>query len=443
MIELLKLKIVSTTAMIASLALGTNFAFSSTAQAQNAIRSGFNSNILDRNDDGSAPFFGLPFGINFFGANYNGLYVNNNGNVTFNGPLSTFTPFGLANVNTPIIAPFFADVDTRNDASSVVTYGNGTVEGRTAFAANWDSQGVGYYPSAADKLNKFQLVIIDRSDIGVGDFDFEFNYEQIQWETGSASGGVNGLGGTSAGVGYSNGLTGSADVSLEFIGSRVPNTFLDTGVDPLINSSLNSGVDGRYRFVVRNGAQIPPGTTPSEPVLPEPPTPGNPAFNFANIPIGTNGFGTTPALPIFFDPIIAVGYDYAITDGPNFGSVIIPDALPNGDSEFTLNLPGVGSFDLLAGTSFDLTTYSATGFSNFSITGIDTSEALDPTNPFAFVTGLSFVVPGPIGTLSNVSLTQTPITLNTGGSTGVPEPSSLLGLGLLGLGLSLTRKKSH
>ena len=443
MIKFLDLKIVSTTAMVVSLALGTNFAFSSTAQAQNAIRDGFNSNTLARNDDLSAPFFSLPFGINFFGANYSGVYVNNNGNITFTGPLSTFTPFGLAGVDRPIIAPFFGDVDTRNPASSVVTYGNGTVGGRTAFAANWNNQGVGYFSNAADKLNKFQLVLIDRSDIGVGDFDFEFNYEQIEWETGSASGGVNGLGGVSAGVGYSNGLTGSADVSLEFIGSRVPGTFLDTGVAPLINSSLNSGVDGRYRFVVRSGAQIPPGTTADEPVIPEPPTPGNPAFNFANIPIGTNGFGTTPARPIFIDPLIAVGYNYAVTDGPNFGSVTIPAALPNGDSQFTLNLPGFGAFNLLAGTSFDLTTINPAGFRNFSITGIDTTEALDPTNTMAFVTGLSFVVAGPIGTLSNVSLTQTPITFDTGSPTGVPEPSSLLGLGLLGLGLSLTRKKSH
>ena len=167
MIKLLDLKVLSTTAMVASLALGTNFAFSSTAQAQNAIRDGFNSNILDRNDDGSAPFFTLPFGLDFFGANYSGLYVNNNGNVTFNTALSTYTPFGLANVNRPIIAPFFGDVDTRNPASSVVTYGNGIVGGRTAFGANWNSQGVGYFDSQADKLNKFQLVLVDRSDLAL------------------------------------------------------------------------------------------------------------------------------------------------------------------------------------------------------------------------------------------------------------------------------------
>lgn len=267
MIKFLDLKVLSTTAMVASLALGTNFAFSSTAQAQNAIRDGFDANTLPRNDDGSSPFFTLPFGINFFGANYAGLYVNNNGNVTFAGPLSTYTPFGLAGVNRPIIGPFFADVDTRNPASSVVTYGNGTLGGRTAFGANWNSQGVGYFSNQADKLNKFQLVLVDRSDLGVGDFDFEFNYEQIQWETGSASGGINGFGGTPAAVGYSNGLTGTSNVSYEFPGSRVTRTFLDSGTAPLINDSLGSNVLGRYLFTVRNGQVILP---------PDPPGPINP-----------------------------------------------------------------------------------------------------------------------------------------------------------------------
>jgi hypothetical protein len=68
---------------------------------------------------------------------------------------------------------------------------------------NWI--GFGYFPQAVDKLNSFQLIITDRSDIGVSDFDFEFNYHQIQWETGDASGGSDGLGGSSARAGWSNG----------------------------------------------------------------------------------------------------------------------------------------------------------------------------------------------------------------------------------------------
>jgi hypothetical protein len=105
----------------------------------------------------------------------------------------------------PIIAPFFGDVDTRNELSGVVTYGSSVFEGRQVFCANWDGVGVGYYNQRVDKLNKFQVLLVDRSDIGAGDFDIIFNYNQIQWETGEASGGTNGLGGDSARVGYSNG----------------------------------------------------------------------------------------------------------------------------------------------------------------------------------------------------------------------------------------------
>jgi len=68
---------------------------------------------LSANDDGSTSAIPLPFSISFYQSSYSSLWVNNNGNVTFDGPLSTFTPFGLSNTMTPIIAPVFADVHTR------------------------------------------------------------------------------------------------------------------------------------------------------------------------------------------------------------------------------------------------------------------------------------------------------------------------------------------
>jgi hypothetical protein len=40
--------------------------------------------------------------------------VNNNGNVTFNGPLGGFTPAAFPASSHPMIAPFWGDVDTRN-----------------------------------------------------------------------------------------------------------------------------------------------------------------------------------------------------------------------------------------------------------------------------------------------------------------------------------------
>ncbi|MCK7490429.1 MAG: hypothetical protein MZW92_00415 [Comamonadaceae bacterium] len=53
-------------------------------------------------------------------------------------PLSTFAPFGPTTNNFPIIAPFFADVDTRNLASGVVQYGTASLGGRNVFGVNLD-----------------------------------------------------------------------------------------------------------------------------------------------------------------------------------------------------------------------------------------------------------------------------------------------------------------
>lgn len=214
------------------------------------------TNVLPRNDDGSTGALAMGFTINFFGVSRSTLFVNNNGNVTFDLPLSAFTPFNLSTTNRQILAPFFGDVDTRGDASDVVRYGQATISGRSVFGVNWI--GVGYFPSATDKLNSFQLIITDRSDIAAGDFDFEFNYDQIQWETGGASGGTNGLGGNSARVGWSNG----AAATFELAGSGVNGAFLDGGPNALISGSLNSNVAGRYIFSVRNGTVQPPNQVP-------------------------------------------------------------------------------------------------------------------------------------------------------------------------------------
>jgi Nidogen-like/PEP-CTERM motif len=223
-----------------------------------------NQGTLAANDDGSAgPVnLGLSGALNFFGATSSTVFVNNNGNITFTSALPQFTPNGLATgVGQPIIAAFFADVDTRGAGSGLTTYGNATYNGHTAFVINWPN--VGYFPSATNKLNNFQMILTDRSDTGAGNFDIEFNYNQIQWETGGASGGTNGLGGVSAAVGYSNGLSGTNNVFFQLPGSLVNGALLDGGVNALITNSLNSSVAGRYDFSVRNGQVINPSPEPS------------------------------------------------------------------------------------------------------------------------------------------------------------------------------------
>jgi uncharacterized repeat protein (TIGR01451 family) len=219
------------------------------------------ANELPRNDDGSTGAVPIGFPVNFFGTTNTHLFVNNNGNVTFDSSLGTFTPSGLTGATgTRIIAPFWADVDTRGLGSDIVRYSYGpiTFNGRPAFCVNWVN--VGYFSSGTNRLNSFQLLLVDRSDVGVGNFDIVFNYDKIQWEAGNASGGSGGLGGTSAAAGFSAG-TGVDGTFFQQPGSLVNGALLDTNQNSgLIQNSRNTLQLGRYIFPVRNGAAPAGGT---------------------------------------------------------------------------------------------------------------------------------------------------------------------------------------
>lgn len=237
-----------------------------------AIRStsGFTLTNLPRNDDGSTARVSTGFTFNLFGLTQNNLFVNNNGNVTFTQALDTYTPDPIAGGGLAILAPFWADVDTRAELSGITAYGTGLIGGRNAFAVNWFD--VGYYNTRDDLRNTFQLIMIDRSDTGAGNFDFEFNYAKVQWDTGEASNGVNGLcpaapaPRTPARVGWANGSA----ATFELAGSNVCGAFLDGGANSLIRNRLNSDVLGRYVWNVRNGQVQPP--PPPVGTVPEPST---------------------------------------------------------------------------------------------------------------------------------------------------------------------------
>jgi len=142
-----------------------------------AIRNptGSGMNTLAANDDLSTGSVGLGFTANFFGANSSTVFVNNNGNVTFTNPLPQYTPNGLSS-GQPIIAAYFADVDTRGAGSGLVTYGSGIVNDASLgwinaadFAVEYPA--VGYYSGQTNKLNTFELLLVDRSSTGAGNFD--------------------------------------------------------------------------------------------------------------------------------------------------------------------------------------------------------------------------------------------------------------------------------
>jgi len=272
---------------------------------------GFGEHYLDRNDDYYTSAVDItsvfPDGLNFFGTVWDHIYVNNNGNITFESGLYSYTPGVISAGTSPIIAPFWADVDTRggetvaSDGSLVsAPYDLGTYQSylselnegedvimeyysqlvplaalsnvatldlydfssydhfidsainqniideetagqynftnyyhflmqqkassqTTGYDPEGNSQGsnlvwydldeenrvitvtwddVGYFAYHNDKINAFQLQLVNT---GNGNFDMIFRYEDMNWTTGDASSGHNGLGGVIARAGYSAG----------------------------------------------------------------------------------------------------------------------------------------------------------------------------------------------------------------------------------------------
>ena len=155
-----------------------------------------------RNDDGFSGPIALGYTLqNFFGSDYSSIFVNNNGNITFNAGLAAFTPQGPQGATQPVIAPFFADVDTRGALSGVV-YVNQSVANETIIT--WDH--VGYFNANDDQLDTFQLVLRGTDfDTPAGEGQIGFFYGSMNWESGDASGGSGGFGGHPAAVGFGDG----------------------------------------------------------------------------------------------------------------------------------------------------------------------------------------------------------------------------------------------
>jgi hypothetical protein len=155
-----------------------------------------------RNDDGFSGPIPLGFTLTFYGADYNEFWANNNGNISFGGGISAFTPTGPQGASQPIISPFFADVDTRNGDSGLMYLRNDIAD---EIIVTWDA--VGYYNQNADKLDSFQLVLRGPDyEVPAGEGQIGFFWKTMGWETGDASGGTGGYGGTPAAVGFGDGL---------------------------------------------------------------------------------------------------------------------------------------------------------------------------------------------------------------------------------------------
>ncbi|HWN66071.1 MAG TPA: PxKF domain-containing protein [Haliangium sp.] len=204
------------------------------------------ANAMPRNDDDySGP---IPMGFDFLFGNqfHSELSISTNGFVKFSpqGPvwwqLREWQSFSI-----PLIALYHADADTRAAGSDQVTYGPITFAGRPALCINWVN--IGYFDAHYDQLNSFQLILVDRNDVGPGDVDIVMNYDTLLWD-----------GGDGDPAGARVGIYDGTSVVHEFAGSRLEGALVDTGANALIAGSRGSAVLGRYVFEMRNG--LPPDT---------------------------------------------------------------------------------------------------------------------------------------------------------------------------------------
>jgi hypothetical protein len=146
------------------------------------IFAGQNAGVLFGDDvtSGSIP---IGFGCRFNGTMYNSIFVNTNGNVTFGSGWTGFTPEDLTSTALHIIAGLWCDMGI--GGLKPITFGAGeVVAGRKAFSAQCDE----WKKLSGSSFAKFQIVLIDRSEIDNGFFDIEINYDTVEFQDGAYAG---------------------------------------------------------------------------------------------------------------------------------------------------------------------------------------------------------------------------------------------------------------
>ncbi|NXF90440.1 SNED1 protein, partial [Eubucco bourcierii] len=216
-----------------------------------------------KQDDGGSELRPLAIRFPFFGAGHTGLYVNNNGIISFLKEVSQFTPVAFPiSKDRRVVAAFWADVDNRRAGD--VYYRESTerpILERASrdivqyfpefpeFSAQWVFIATWYRVTffggnSFSPVNTFQIILITD-----GKLSFTiFNYESITWTTGmhaSSGGDFAGLGGIAAQAGFNAG-----DGKRYF---NIPGSRTDDIAD--VEMTTNVGIPGRWVFRI-DDAQV-------------------------------------------------------------------------------------------------------------------------------------------------------------------------------------------
>lgn len=198
----------------------------------------------------------------FFGYSYTQFYVHSDGVIGIENVPSSEGPYTFPLLGSNLIAPFWAGADTTTYSNPAVFYRETTdstliqkVEGlivssynvkfapSALFIATWDS--IGYQAQHTDKLNTFQVILAFNTQESY----VLFLYNDIQWVTADRSGGIEGLGGTSATVGLNLGD------GIHYL--LVPGSGTSEVVDLDHSSNNGLGIEGLYIF--KTHATVAPG----------------------------------------------------------------------------------------------------------------------------------------------------------------------------------------
>ena len=325
------------------------------------VRKCCRQNALPHMDDG-IQLVSLPFNISFYGINTDSVWIDNNGNIApYDNQVSTSPSSVLAGIAFPLMAVFWSDVDTIQ--SSPVTFGAGQVNGRGIWCANW--LGVANY-MAGPTNNSFQLCLLDKSNVTgtAGDFDLEYNYRSLTWDSVTVDGGGTYHGGVCARMGW----TGSNAASWEVGGSGVCGALVDDWyADPQLATPLaftsNIGIPGRYAWPVRspNAGTGGGGVVVSFP--PPPPAPPLPPC------ASTSSCPSPPPAPDF--PVVTPDNTPPAPWPPPDAPVVVPPVAPASAAcpevaHRFLAAPAVVTYDVLPGRE----RYQDTGVAEPALYGI-------------------------------------------------------------------------
>ena len=154
------------------------------------------------------------FELEFYGEIYDQFYIHNNGAILLTSP-SWYEPLqpgvGGFPQNMPMIAPFWADVDTRNSGGSVHMATGISERGNPFIQIDWVDVGYFNHTSAtnSDARNSFAVYIEDDPGGDIVAFHY-YDHDgngvvDMSWTTGDADGGAGGFGGYGAEIGFDAG----------------------------------------------------------------------------------------------------------------------------------------------------------------------------------------------------------------------------------------------